>query len=844
MSMSTTRRIVTGHDSNGKAIFTSDKILVPTNPLDPAGNPPSGIIPGFTNLYKTDGIPAKAQTPFVDVHGKKIGLVDPSGVFCRIVDFPAVGDCEDDVNFMHRTQSVDFGVVLKGTIKLILDDGLETTMNEGDLVVQRATIHAWKNVSTENCPAKPPVPQSLTSFLSFVSSTLVQPPLRQRTNTSFDLWSRVCPWYEGATPQLGSRLPVAAMPKERQTCTECSMRRQKCDRNIPCGRCIKRGEPEKCTREWPEGGYDPKVHRIYPRTSAKSDGSLSVTESSPQAVDGQPGPESSANPPSKRKQASASSRRKSEAPASTYSYHSTSTPTPAHRPADDVDHTASVPDYLSWGRSKLSDYDLKALELLKEPHNSGPAANPRDSGCNWDISNGLGGTGAAQVSFLQLLLPSRAQVFQLVEYHIDTLTWYHGCFHGPTFYEELKEVYKSPTGLQIRDMDLRWTALLFSIMAASMTCASEQLALSWGFQKSERAKLNRQWYKATVSCLNLADYMWRHHIYSVQAICILIMSAHVLGFSNTQSTLLGAALKIAQGLGLQRLGADNDCNSTGEPLTPAQRDRVVKREIGRRVWLQICIQDWFQIPFSEMYSIQTKHFTTLRPLPCDELTMQPVGDDVPTVVSFPNFLFEIACLGPQFHDAILSSNTLYTKYEHVLEYDAKMRTLATDGCPAYFSLREGIAPEWPAFVPWARRSLTVCFAHKIIMIHRAFLGRSFTEPAFDFTRRTCMAAAKTILKEARQAYEDGPMLWIDQAFMVAAGITLALDIFHRKPAEPEYDEHRKLVDNTINMLGKFENSMIALRGIRLLSSLLAEQARLSADHTLADYRKKRAHNDP
>lgn len=75
------------------------------------------------------------------MHGKKIGLVDPSGVFCRIVDFPAVGNSEDNVNIMHRTQSVDFGVVLRGTIKLILDDGLETTMNEGDVVVQRATIH-------------------------------------------------------------------------------------------------------------------------------------------------------------------------------------------------------------------------------------------------------------------------------------------------------------------------------------------------------------------------------------------------------------------------------------------------------------------------------------------------------------------------------------------------------------------------------------------------------------------------------------------------------------------------------------------------------------------------------
>ncbi|KAK4943716.1 hypothetical protein LTR10_016813 [Elasticomyces elasticus] len=629
------------------------------------------------------------------------------------------------------------------------------------------------------------------------------------------------------------------MPKERQTCTECSMRRQKCDRNLPCGRCVKRGDADKCTRAWPNGGYDPKVHRIYPRTSGDTSASSpTITDTSPAATVHNASEPSTH--PSMRTPASAQSRPSPQMQPS--SYPGNLGPAPTNGPVTDVDNAATTLEFLTWGRSKLSDYDLKALELLKEPHHAGPALVPKDSGPDWDATSGFGGTGAAQISFLQLLLPSRGQVYQLVEYHASTIVWYHGCFHGPTFIDELNEVYKAPGGLQIRDMDLRWAALLFSIMAASTTCASEQLASSWGFKKHERAKLTRQWYKATVTCLNLADYMWRHHIYSVQAIGVLTMSAHVLGFSNTQSTLLGAALKIAQGLGLQRLGPEDETASTigaSLMLTAAQRDKVIKRETGRRVWAQLCIQDWFSIPFSEMYSIQKSHFTSLRPSHIDDTTLQPLPVDFPANTDFPNVLLDIAGLMPQIHDAIISSNTLYTKYEQVLHYDDKMRTLASDGLPRFFSMREPISPEWPAFVPWARRSSTICFAHKIIMIHRAFLGRSFTEQAFDFTRRTCMAAAKTILKEARQAYdEEGPMLWIDQAFMVAAGITLALDIFHRKPHEPEYEEHRKLVDNTISMLGKFEGSMIALRGIRLLSSLLAEQARLTADQTLEKYRKR------
>lgn len=73
--------------------------------------------------------------------------------------------------------------------------------------------------------------------------------------------------------------------------------------------------------------------------------------------------------------------------------------------------------------------------------------------------------------------------------------------------------------------------------------------------------------------------------------------------------------------------------------------------------------------------------------------------------------------------------------------------------------------------------------------------------------------------------------------MVAAGIVLALDTFHRQETEPEFEEHRKLAETTANMLGMFENSAIASRGAKMMSSLLTEQARMRANSTLVTYRK-------
>jgi len=54
---------------------------------------------------------------------------------------------------MHRTESVDYGIVVFGEIVLVLDDGSRTPLQAGDVVVQRGTDHAWENPSSTS-PAR------------------------------------------------------------------------------------------------------------------------------------------------------------------------------------------------------------------------------------------------------------------------------------------------------------------------------------------------------------------------------------------------------------------------------------------------------------------------------------------------------------------------------------------------------------------------------------------------------------------------------------------------------------------------------------------------------------------
>ena len=438
-------------------------------------------------------------------------------------------------------------------------------------------------------------------------------------------------------------------------------------------------------------------------------------------------------------------------------------------------------------------------------------------------------TGGAYQAFLQMLLPSLDHIWRLVDYHECYLLWYHCCYHGPTFRSELENVIAEQddkTTLMVDGLHLQWLALLFSVMAGALTCSAECRLREWGFSKSETVKLSTQWYKASIACLNYANWTELHEVYSVQAVTTLTMIAHPLGRSAELSVLLGTALKIAQALGLDKLSYNAALDDIDELATHKQRHNSIKREIGRKLWSQLCVQDWMSLPSAGSHSINPSHFTTTKPTSRNHITMDFLPATFPTYVSYGNYLFDIAKLVVQHHEAMLQATTPFTKYQHVLDYDTQMRNLATRGMPRFFHVMEPVDAAWPKWVHWARSSLTVCFAHKIIMIHRAYIRRSFTNPVYSKTRVTCIAAAKTILNEAKQAPDvDGPIIWIDKAYCVAAAVILCLDISHRSDSEPEHATHRDLVLQCIEQLQGLEKSVIAVRGANLLSEIIAERDR-------------------
>jgi quercetin dioxygenase-like cupin family protein len=134
-----TRRIVTGHDAAGISIVLLD------GEAPNVRRRPSGVL--STLLWATDETPARYSGS--DRAAREMGIPPPQqGSVFRVVEFPPAGDNPDPG--MHRTESVDYGIVLEGEIDLVLDDSV-VRMQAGDVIVQQGTVHGWINRGKVAC---------------------------------------------------------------------------------------------------------------------------------------------------------------------------------------------------------------------------------------------------------------------------------------------------------------------------------------------------------------------------------------------------------------------------------------------------------------------------------------------------------------------------------------------------------------------------------------------------------------------------------------------------------------------------------------------------------------------
>ncbi|EJL27360.1 cupin domain-containing protein [Caulobacter sp. AP07] len=167
----TARRVVTGHNQDGRAVIVSDG-APPVHLSDEASKT------AFFEIWNTNASPAPVAATEAEPTARPVKISPRhNGSIIRLVDFhpggPGKNRGGDQADLqqsfakygdatastwrsdsphpgMHRTESIDYGIVLEGEIHLVLDAD-ETRLTAGDIVVQRGTNHAWDNRSDKVC---------------------------------------------------------------------------------------------------------------------------------------------------------------------------------------------------------------------------------------------------------------------------------------------------------------------------------------------------------------------------------------------------------------------------------------------------------------------------------------------------------------------------------------------------------------------------------------------------------------------------------------------------------------------------------------------------------------------
>ncbi|KAJ5107212.1 C6 transcription factor [Penicillium angulare] len=386
------------------------------------------------------------------------------------------------------------------------------------------------------------------------------------------------------------------------------------------------------------------------------------------------------------------------------------------------------------------------------------------------------------------LLFTPQQVEQLMMYHQEYIAWTHNVVHLPLFRAQCAAQSTGNTTL-----DGTWVALFYAMLAVSRF----------------------------VSYAPVQAGGIRYHDFCVQAICLLIYIGHNIGQSDRISVLLASAGRIAQCLGLHRLGPVKATAESQETESLLHKQSLIDREVSKRAWWFLVRQDWLQIPFNNTYSIHPTQFTTPMPKNCDDdiscmIVQGEVLDHGPehyTQGSYTSVLNHVSGIVWKLQDRMCQhespnedEESLRSLYSEALQADQELRKLISK-VPSFLKDESAPSESVSVQIEQQRGLLYLGLAHKVscLPIMRRHLASFLSLP------KTTHAYIVT-------------NLWTANTQVLTAALWLLFElIFSREESAQIYEaeEIRELASRSSDFLRANQHkSRIAKRGVTLIESLL------------------------
>ncbi|KAH8697249.1 hypothetical protein BGW36DRAFT_378310 [Talaromyces proteolyticus] len=524
------------------------------------------------------------------------------------------------------------------------------------------------------------------------------------------------------TPQSAKK----RKPRPRLSCVVCRQKKLKCDRLYPCDNCIKHNRTYLCHYAGPtvmsrkqSQGIQDHLRKLEVRLEQLS----AVDE--PSQVPGFTHHASQNNPagvlqpqPGPHIEKGQSELEKDYPGTILIEQNGTRYMDPTHWRAV-LDQIAEVKEYL-----ELTE-DTSPEEEFEEDSPSLPISGPVLL---------FGNTASTTKANLLAAVPDRSAADRLVSLYLNSKESTLVIMHIPTFTKEYSEFWKNP-----EDVTINWLAFLFSILCAG---TGLQLFSTFGRVDGELVETFDEYHRLASQCLCMSDYT-KPGLYKMETL-ILSVAMEILRSTDTHvgpSILLGLASRLAMHGGYHR-----------DPKHYREIS-IFDGEMRRRVWMCLSLLDHYislqgGLPPT---TIQAQSDTE-EPRNLTDEDLNPLATTLPlarpptenTPILFPTMLNRI-----MFTDAEIISKVCSVKgvpYREVLRLDAKLKELHNTVPPPlqFRPLSESIADS-PNMI-MDRYNINLMYQKARCDLHRRYLAQHRLDPAYAYSRRECLDAARTVLQ--------------------------------------------------------------------------------------------------
>ncbi|KAJ3533277.1 hypothetical protein NM208_g8059 [Fusarium decemcellulare] len=570
------------------------------------------------------------------------------------------------------------------------------------------------------------------------------------------------------------------------SCQECSRRKIRCDKKVPCLPCLERGEGSLCHRR-ANVSHRARLQQDTTRPTVQSFGDVETELKDLRA-------------------------RLARVEAALNAQNSAR----ARHSDEETEET-------------LTDFKENGLAGAMEEAALGIGENQRRQGASLEAYDTTPSNSQTKyrwfisLPFSECLcrLPTRSQSKILVDSYLDYLNWMNSCLHKPTFLREHDEFWDLYD--QDRPCDGTYLSLLFAVLSMAAYFLGEEEANQAGLEMVELEKLGRLWFDCSLATLFRCEGFIKPSLTGCQVILTLNYSFHLSGNTAVHVTLSNLAVAFARTLNLHLLG--NEKSASG--------DESLRKEIGRRVWWRIVETEWFLLPYHRFTTIAPHQFDTALPELTDDGQLASSSNNTHSL----SFLLACCRSSRLLYDLYGTlEQKQFPSYEAVLGASTKLDQIINDlphDLQPFRDIEPGAQSGSRPGNQYLRRFLGMLLSYRSYLIHRAYFAKSLRDQTYTESKIACVRAAGAIL-----TFSDNGLpstfyrLWNTTLWLVSAGIIFSLDLIYaasNKKILPDAVARRRRLHGLVDLLQtQGDKSGIGARGAKLIGHLCTIERDISA----------------